>query len=143
MKKLYPQTDVFKKDGLSESKHQQILFQWSDLMVKTGKYPELRWLHSIPNAPKLGATSDNKTRAIRGAQMNREGRKKGVSDIFLPVRRGSFSGLYIELKVPGNKPTREQLEFGCFVAEQGFFFCVCEGWVAAQDMVVGYLENRL
>ena len=73
---------------VSEAKHQENIFYWAALNEKA--YPELKWLHSIPNAPKLGHTLDKKTRVIRGAQMNREGRKKGVSDIFLPVRRHPF-----------------------------------------------------
>ena len=122
---------------VSESKHQVTLFQWSKLNER--KYPELRWLHSVNNAPKLGKTADIKTRQIRGAQMNREGRKKGVFDICLPVKRVPYSGLYIEMKVGKNKLTEEQEEFKTFVEEQDFKTAICYDWKTASEILEEYL----
>ena len=99
--------------------------------------PELKWLHAIANGGSRG--DDAKSRAIRGGQLKAEGVKSGVSDICLPVRRGEWSGLYIELKKEGGKPSPEQLEFGEFVKTQGYGFIVCYGWQEAVKVIKDYM----
>lgn len=129
----------------SESGEQKALFCWAALNIN--KYPELKWLHHIPNGGMRG--NDERTRMIVGNSLKAEGVKNGVSDISLPVRRGNFSGLYIEMKKPDLKPktekskgglSDEQIEFGKFVIEQGFCFKVCYGWEDAQAILVWYLN---
>ena len=100
--------------------------------------PELKWLHAIANG---GARGDiEKSRAIRGGQLKAEGVKKGVSDISLPVKRGEYSGLYVELKKDGGRTSKEQADFGEFVMNQGFAFCVCVGWLNAAEQIKLYIE---
>jgi hypothetical protein len=129
----------------TESAHQTALFAWAALHVQ--EYPELKWMHHIPNGGTRGA--DAKSRAIAGARLKAQGVKVGVPDVFLPVKRGPCSGLYIELKKPSAKPKRngkgglseEQLEFGVFVQEQGYGWAVCYGWEAAASLVVSYMHS--
>ena len=124
----------------SEFAHQCALFCWCALHGK--QYPELKWFHSITNEEKTGSK-------IVGARSKASGRKKGVSDTFLPVARGGYNGLYIELKRPQLKPKRngkggvskEQLEFGRFVQNEGFGFVVCYGWKEARDILIKYLRQ--
>lgn len=112
------------------------------------KVPELRWFHAIPNGGSRG--DDAKSRTIRGGQLKAEGVRVGVSDTFLPVKRGYYSGLYIEMKKPSLRPKKigakgaasdEQIEFGNFVRSQGFGFVVCYSWREAADNVRSYLQH--
>lgn len=112
-----------------ESDEQISLFQWEKL--SQGKYPELKLLHSIPNGGKR-----NQLEAIR---LKREGALAGVSDIFLPVARGGFHGLYIELKVKGGKPSDNQKWWIAETTKQGYLANVCFGWVEAKGVIEGYL----
>jgi len=123
----------------TEHGHQAALFCWCALNVDI--YPELKWFHAIPNGGSRG--DDAKTRAIRGNQLRAEGVKPGVSDTCLPVRRGLWAGLYIEMKKPGKKATKEQIEFGEFVKSQGYGFAVCDHWEKARDMLISYLEYKI
>jgi hypothetical protein len=69
------------------------------------------------------------------------GVKPGVSDIMLPVRRGNWPGLFIELKKPkldGKKDSvtqPEQKVWGDHFISQGYGFVVCYGWHEAQKSV--------
>lgn len=125
----------------SEHSHQTAYFCWCALNV--GKYPELKWCHAIKNEEKSGSM-------IVGARSKQAGVKAGVSDILLPVRRGNYSGLYIEMKAPSRKPKRngkggvsdEQREFGAFVQSQGFGFIVCYGWEEAMNVTKNYLDQK-
>ena len=114
-----------------ESNEQQALFQWAKLMQ--GQYPELSLLHAIGNGGKRNL--------IEAVRMKREGVKAGVSDIFLPVARGEFHGLYIELKVRGGKTSPSQKWWIEETTKQGYYSVVCVGWVEASEVIKHYLEG--
>lgn len=124
----------------TESGHQRAVFCWAALHLK--QWPELKWLHHIPNGGSRG--DDAKSRAIRGGALKAEGVRNGVSDIMLPVKRGEFSGLYIEMKKPGKLKTEsdEQKEFGAFVKEQGFGYICVDNWEWAVKVIEEYLQWR-
>lgn len=102
--------------------------------------PALEWFHAIHNQ----GHGDK----VRGANAKAEGVRKGVADTFLPVRRGAWSGLYIEMKKPSEKPVKatskggvsdDQAEFGAFVKSQGFGWIVCYSWEEAAEVLTQYL----
>jgi hypothetical protein len=121
-----------------ESGHQKALFCWSALTEVREQYPELAWMFAIPNGgerPKPVA-----------AMMKAEGVKAGVPDICLPVRRGQWPMIFIELKRPATagkrkgKSTDEQNKWINYFKEQGFGAMVCVGWEHARDTIVQYLD---
>ena len=73
--------------------------------------------------------------------MKREGVKAGVSDVFLPVARGKYHGLYIELKVGENKTSSDQKWWIAQTTKQGYCSTVCYGWVEAKGVIEKYLEG--
>ena len=115
----------------AESDHQQALFQWAKLMQ--AQYPELSLLHAIGNGGKRNL--------IEAVRMKREGVLAGVSDIFLPVSRGGFHGLYIELKVGKGKASDSQEWWIAETTKQGYYSTVCYGWVEASETIKKYLEG--
>lgn len=126
----------------TEHSHQVALMAWSSLPMVREEFPELRWFHAIPNGGSRGDTDIS--RRIEGGKMKAEGVKTGVSDMMLPVKRGDWSGLYIELKrLPGAGvgPSQEQTEFIEFVRGQGYAACVCYGWIEARDVLIAYLTQ--
>ena len=115
-----------------ESADQQNLFVWSKL--SQGKYPELSLLHAIGNG-------NARTNAIQGARMKREGVLSGVSDIFLPVSRNGYHGLYVELKVKGGRISPSQKWWIAETTEQGYLAKVAFGWIEAKEIIERYLEG--
>lgn len=115
---------------MNEAQEQRFLFQWANLAQQ--QYPELKLMHHIPN----GGKRDVKT----AINLKHEGVKAGVPDICLPVARGKFHGLYIELKVGKNKPTPKQLEWIYALEEEGYAVKVCYGWLEAKKTIEGYLS---
>ena len=77
--------------------------------------------------------------------MRREGLRKGVHDLALPVPLHGFGGLYIELKRPkepgkaAGKVSKEQKEWLAALAEAGNAVHVCYGWDAAREVIERYL----
>ena len=124
----------------SETGHQKALFAWAALSDVKQLYPELHWMFSVPNGgfrPKPIA-----------AAMRAEGAKSGVLDICLPVRRGPWNMLWIELKRPktdtqtAGKVSKEQLEWIDYFKSIGCGACVCVGWHEARETIIKYLEYK-
>lgn len=113
----------------NESDEQQALFQWA--RISQCVYPELKLLHSIPNGGKRNARE--------AARLKKEGALAGVSDIFLPVSRCGYHGLYIELKVKGGKLSDNQRWWIEETTKQGYYSTVCFGWEDACKVIKVYL----
>ena len=114
----------------NEAGAQETLFNWVGYQL--GRYPELVLLYHIPN----GGKRDAKT----ATNLKRQGVKAGVPDLHLPVARGGYHGLYIELKVGKNKQTDKQKEWQRELTKQGYLAVVCYGWEEAAKGLVEYLE---
>ena len=117
----------------TESQEQQALFEWADRLCF--RYPELSLLHHIPNEGKRSKST--------GAKMKREGMKSGVPDIHLPVARGRFHSLYIELKRrKGSTVTQSQSTWIQLLGKYGNAAYICYGWEEAAKVIEEYLELK-
>jgi len=117
----------------SEEEEQVALFSWAQLM--SGKYPELELMYHIPNGGKRGKAE--------AARLKAQGVKAGVPDICLPVARGGYHGLYIELKrVQGGRVSAEQKEWIPKLQRQGYLAVICCGWSAAANAIIGYMKGE-
>lgn len=107
----------------------QALWSWSNCI------PILReHLFHIPNGGKR-----NK---IEAGRMKAMGVRAGVSDYNLPVPRGTFYGLWIELKPTKNYKSvviESQREWILKMRAQGYAACVCYGWSHAREVLLWYL----
>ena len=125
--------DFSKLKAPTEAEEQTTLFYWASM--KTGKYPELRLLHHIPNG---GAR-----RKSEAARLKAEGVKPGVPDIFLPVARGPWHGLFIELKrQKGGKVSDAQKNWISDLLNQGYLAEVAYGWKEAAALIEDYLDEK-
>ena len=117
----------------TENQEQAALFEWAE--AASGKYPELRLLHAIAN----GGKRDGRTAAV----LQWTGVKPGVPDLCLPVARGGFHGLYIELKrLKGGVLSINQKTWLGLLAREGYKAVMCRGWLDARDTILNYLEEN-
>ena len=77
----------------------------------------------------------------QGRILKRMGVKRGVSDFFLAIPKNKSAGLWIELKIGKNKPTKEQIEFLERKMNRGYHAAVVWGFEAAKDVIVSYLKD--
>lgn len=119
---------------LTESQEQQLLFEWAALSA--GRWPELALMYHIPNGGSRSKSEAGRFKA--------EGVKAGVPDICLPVARGGYHGLYMELKrVKGGRVSPAQQGWIAALRDQGYYACVCKGWDDAAHIIKAYLENKI
>lgn len=118
----------------TESVEQISLFRWAHF--SRGKYPELALLHHIPNGGTRSKSEAGRFRA--------EGVKAGVPDICLPVARGGYHGLYIEMKRrKGGRLSADQAEWIEALMREGYVAAVCRGWQEAQALIERYLQGKM
>lgn len=114
-----------------ESAEQAALFKWAHMA--RGKHPELRLLFHIPNEGKRDPWT--------GHRLLELGLRPGVPDICLPVPRGGYHGLFIELKRrKGGTVSEDQREWIDALTRQGYRAVVCRGWDAARAEIELYLR---
>ena len=116
----------------TEHDEQVALMTWVDL--NGGILPEITLLFAIPNG----------TRTTPGVahKMHLEGVKRGVPDLFLPVARGKFHGLFIEMKTKTGTLRPEQKQWATLLVRQGYAAVVCRSFEEARDALVRYLETE-
>lgn len=66
-----------------------------------------------------------------------------MSDLFLPLCRGGFAGLWIELKAPGKKPMPIQREWIERMNTAGYYATWCDDWEKAARIITLYLREAL
>lgn len=115
----------------SEETEQMNVIDWANW--QQARFPELKLLHHIPNGGKRSASE--------AARFKAAGVKAGVPDLHLPVPRGGFAGLYIEMKFGDNKPTEKQKEWHRDLKEQGFKVTVCYSAAEATQTLEEYLKK--
>lgn len=94
--------------------------------------PELRLLHHIPN----GGSRDKKEAAILSAM----GVEPGVLDLHLPIARGKYIGLWVEMKSDTGKPSKAQLEWAQMLRDEGHYVQFSDSASEAIDCIMGYIK---
>lgn len=101
--------------------------------IRMGR-PGANMIFAIPNGTAAGAKI--------GADMVKEGVRKGVPDYFVAAPRGDWHGLFIELKLADGVPSdcsAEQQEWLARLSAVGYDTEVAYGWRHAWRVVCEYL----
>jgi hypothetical protein len=119
-----------------EHEEQSALFERTTYAVAA--LPELAWLFAIPNGGYYLSPR-------AAGRLKAQGLKAGVPDTCLPVPRGRYAGLWIEMKrrdaVPSDtKP--EQRKWHEALRSMGYRVEVCKGWEAAWAVLMDYLSGE-
>ena len=120
---------MLKNGARSEAEEQATLFEWASY------HPELKYMYAIPNG---GSRNPREAKNLK-----RQGVKRGVPDLCLPLPRGVYHGLYIEMKVGRNKTSEFQDDFIQHLRSVGYYVDVCYGFEEARRLITAYmhLEN--
>lgn len=116
----------------TEEMEQEAVIEWTVLMEK--QFPELALLYHCPNG---GARS--KPEAVRFKKI---GVKPGVPDLFLPVARGGWHGLFIEMKrQKGGRLSDDQKAWIDALTEQHYMAVRADGAEQACEILYKYLTE--
>lgn len=113
-----------------EAAHQKVIFEWAEW--NKNKHPELDMLFHITNEGKRSKRT--------GAELKRQGLKRGIPDICLPIPNGKYHGLWIELKADKTKRlSKEQKEWLEKLNRFGYKAVRCNGADEGIQTIKDYL----
>jgi hypothetical protein len=118
-----------------EPEHEQQVLFFDAVRWMVNKHPELCVACHIPN--------ESKSSIRRRVKLKAAGLRKGMPDIFIPVVRDKYAGLFIEMKVKPNRVSKEQAECLQQLNANGYLACVCWSGDEAIDVLKQYLANEL
>lgn len=117
----------------TEEEEQIQLMRWAHIMRRN--HPELMMLHHIPNGGSRGK--------VEAARFKAAGVKSGVPDLCLPVPRGKYHGLYIEMKRrKGGRVSEDQKAWIHALRKNGYRAEVCRGCTEAAQVIEAYLRGE-
>ena len=108
--------------NMTEDQIQQAVIRWSQQAGVRKMFPQLALLYHIPN--------ERKCTPQQGARLKRMGVKSGVPDLHLPVARGVYHGLYLEMKTEKGRVSANQMWWLERLRENG---CCCVVWSSLED----------
>lgn len=113
------------RTGCTEAHEQFLLVRW--LKIKKIRF------FAIPN----GGTRH----PLEAKNLKSQGVVKGVPDLMIPMIRGKFHGMFIEMKRKvGGVISPEQKEWITYLNAQGYCAVVCKGFDDAKEKVEGYFS---
>lgn len=116
----------------TEAEEQMAVFEWAEYNL--GKYPELALMFHIPNESNVPVQYRVKLKKM--------GLKSGVPDICLPVARGGYHALYIEMKRTKRSATSEQQKWTIAKLNAvGNIAIICKGAEQAIENIIEYLKG--
>lgn len=80
-------------------------------------------------------------RAIRWRKLKDTGACEGAADLFLAIPSGRYHGLFIEMKTPSGKQSKEQRMFQADVEAQGYMYALCKGFDEAVHCIKKYISG--
>lgn len=81
-----------------------------------------------------------------GSELNKLGRKKGVSDWLVMIPCSGYHGLFLELKrsrKQDSSTSKEQKEFLVDAAKQGYQTVIAYGYLAALEAIKDYFQIKI
>jgi hypothetical protein len=115
-----------------ESEEQTAIIEWANIMQH--RVPELALLYHVPNGGSRNV--------VEAKRLKAQGVKPGVPDLVLPVARGKYHGLYIELKTLRGRVSDAQKQWIDALRNQGYAAIVCRGADEAIAMIAKYLAGE-
>jgi hypothetical protein len=114
----------------SEATEQENVISWCFHHERI--YPELKWIHHCPNGG-----SRQSAEAVR---LKAQGVKAGVPDLHLPIQKGKYIGLYVEMKYDKGTLQKSQKEWLEAMVAAGHFVAVCYGYDHAINVIEKYVQ---
>ena len=111
---------------MSEHEIQCLLIKWASVV------PELKCLFAVPNG--------GHRHVAVAAKLKREGVKAGVPDLMLPIARGGYHGLFLELKADKGRLSDVQTIWLERLNANGYKTAVCFGFDSAKNTIMDYLS---
>lgn len=96
----------------------------------------------LKKIPVVHVPNEGKRSIAYGAKLKKIGMRKGFPDLFIPVAKHGYHGLFIEMKDATGKKTAtpEQLKWINILVSNGYYACVRHGAQEAINEINAYMS---
>lgn len=117
-----------------EHDEQKRLMEW---------WAEFSALHGLPVIALFAIPNGGERNVVVATRLKAEGVRRGVPDLFLALPKGSYHGLFIELKKPcGGKVSEHQRTYIRYLNSQNYLAIVCRGFDEAKQIICSYISEK-
>lgn len=116
--------------------HEETYIQISVVSHVRTKYPGL----PIIMCPIFKFSGTPSQRAIQGQRMKRMGYTNGTPDLFFPIRKKGFPGLFIELKTKKGTKSKEQEIMINKLSDSGYCVHIANTYEQAKEIIDEYMQ---
>ncbi|MCP4640220.1 MAG: hypothetical protein GY851_07300 [bacterium] len=120
---------------MSEQKIHNAIVRWARDSTRLMVYPDLALLHHPANGGKRSRR--------QGATLKHMGLLAGIPDLHLPVARGMWHSLWLEIKEPGGRLTADQKLVHHLLAKAQNFVVTCTTEEQGTGTIEAYMEGRI
>ena len=113
-----------------EDAMQSSVIRWARMRQATA--PELEMLHHIPNGGRRGV--------LEAKRLKGQGVVPGIPDLHLPVARGPYCGLWIEMKTATGRLSEDQRKIIAMLRAEGHRVEVCRSAADAVEVLEDYMR---
>lgn len=113
-----------------EDAAQAEVIRWA--RMRQAAVPELDLLYHIPNGGSRGL--------LEAVRLKRQGVKPGVPDLHLPIARGGYIGLWIEMKTATGRLSEDQRKIIAMLCAEGHRVEICRSAADAVEVFEDYLR---
>lgn len=110
-------------------------------MHKQGEAAEqiavVKWCDYV-GVPVFHIPNEGKRSKVVGSILKQMGLRSGVPDLFVPIPKGDYHGLFIEMKYGKNKLTEEQKKWVGLLRDSGYACVVCYSAEKAIAAILNY-----
>lgn len=100
----------------------------------------VRWFRlQHPNILCFAIPNGGARSALTGAMLKAEGVVAGVPDLMIAVPKNGYAGLFVEMKVKPNRPSKEQVQVIKRLEDTGYKVAVCYSFDEFVKIVSDYL----
>ena len=92
--------------------------------------------------PIVHIPNEGKRSLSYAARMKKMGLRRGFPDLLVPLARGGYHGLFIEMKYGKNKTTKEQKEWLERLSAEGYACAVCYNAAEAIKTIESYNRRK-
>ena len=94
----------------------------------------------VKSIPIVHIPNEGKRSVGYAARLKRMGLRPGFPDLFIPLARGIYHGLFIEMKYAGGRASGAQEGWLRLLSREGYAVSICYGFDEAKRIIEKYLR---
>ena len=115
-------------------------------LFHTSEYDEqknvIEYCDTVLHIPIYHIANEGKRSTVTGARLKAIGLRPGFPDLCVPMARGKYHSLYIEMKAKGGKLSQDQKTWLSILKQEGHATAVCYGFDEAIKIIEQYIKLK-